>query len=445
MEPADLKHQRWSTRLYIILLSLSLFILTLYSSLNIETKTVQINNPLLDVVEKLQMRTSSLQCPCTKLSVPYEHLVQLEPRYHQVCSSEFITPEWIDALTRLNFYLPHQATFFFLMVDFRLMAPGIFQILKSMCDLTNDTVVNALIQFKKTQFVSAQLLESDLFLKQMNLTIQQFQKSLSNNLLYLLQLTRNVTYMNQFLSGSFSNFRVFFSADNLLTQPINTFAVRDRLIEQPNGKLEVCSCANNISCGQQAAIYRPNFVDNSRNPYYIPNFYVRCFPIESLIQSTLECFYNNHPCLHIIGNSTNQPLFTNITRLDASRPSNFPINTSVGDLLEQLFIDSWLVNPSYPAYFAECKPILCFYTVTERSSRLEIVTTVTGLIGGLSTILKILSPYIVSACVYFLGRRWRLARNSVTQPGQLRITLISKHSVVRELSFHKAIFWITKK
>jgi len=211
MEPTDLEHQRLSTRLYMTLLALAVFVLTLYSSLIVETKTVQIKNASLSVVEELQMRTSSLQCPCTILSIPYEHLFQLKPEYHQVCSSEFITSEWIEGLDRIGIpSLGELSWFYNIAGDFRAIAPAIFQLLKSMCDLANDTVLNALSQFEKTQFVSPQLLKADLFLKQMNLTIQQFQSSLPNYLLSLWHLTRNVTYMNQFISGLLTNVGFFF-------------------------------------------------------------------------------------------------------------------------------------------------------------------------------------------------------------------------------------------
>jgi len=424
MEAADLEHQRWSTRVYIILVALSVFVLTLYSSLIIETKTIQINNASLSVVEELQKRTSSLQCPCTILSIPYEHLFQLEPHYHQVCSSEFITSKWIEGLNRItNFSSVELSLFYNAAGDFRVTGSAIFQVLKSMCDLANDTVVNALSQFEKTQFVSAQLLKPDLFLKQMNLIIQQFQSSLPNNSLSLWQLTRNITYMNQFISGSLSNIDFHFPSSIIHTTTISTFFVRQYIIPDRNRSLtEICSCANDIICGLDATIY-PNIT--LANSYTIPNFKIRCFPIESLIQSTLECFYNNHSCLDIIANKINQNLFINITRLNASQSSRFLINTQVGDLIEQLFIESWSSNPSYPAYFAKCQPVLCSYTVTKRRSLLEIVTTIAGLIGGLSTIFKLLSPYIVSACVYLNRRRWRLPRNSISQQGELLIRLIS--------------------
>ena len=59
----DIKHQIWSTRLYMGLLSLSLFILTLYSSVSIGTRIIQINNPSLDIVQQLENEQHSLTCP----------------------------------------------------------------------------------------------------------------------------------------------------------------------------------------------------------------------------------------------------------------------------------------------------------------------------------------------------------------------------------------------
>ncbi|CAF4313438.1 unnamed protein product [Adineta steineri] len=306
--------------------------------------------------------------------------------------------------------------------DFRLISPGVFQLLKSMCDLTNTTVYNALSQFGKTEFVSAQLLKRDLFLIQMDQTIEQFQSSLPNNFLHLWELTRNVTYMNQFITGTYSNILLYSPLNNIHTSPL-TMTIAYPMGAELDGVPTICSCANSMSCGRPAKIL-PNISEPCKF-YSIPNFYNRCFPVESLMQSSLECFYNNHPCLDVLTNITNEALFTNMTRLDAAKSSRFSPHTTIGDLLEQLFIDPWSSsNASYSTYFNNCQPVLCSYTVTKRRSRLEIITIITGLIGGLSTVLKLLSPYIISACIYFLRRHWRLARNSTTQHGELCRRLI---------------------
>jgi hypothetical protein len=45
---------------------------------------------------------------------------------------------------------------------------------------------------------------------QMNSSIQQFRLTLPNHLLQLLQLTRNINYVNQFISGRIANFHIIY-------------------------------------------------------------------------------------------------------------------------------------------------------------------------------------------------------------------------------------------
>ena len=395
----DQQYQRWSTRIYITLLVIAILFLTLYTWLSVESKIVQIKNPSLSTVQNLQIHTSSLQCPCTQLSIAYEDLIYLEPEYHQICSSEFTSSKWIEGLNEIAF-LSETSLYY---ADFRYAGP-IFQLLKSMCDLANDTVINALYVFGQTQLVTANLIEPDLFAQQLESVITQFQLTTPNALLRLLQLTRNITFMNQFLSGSYANFFVNYSIVQEYAQPNTTFGIYGSSSVLPNGTTQSCSCANDIECGRNAAFY----VGPSGNRSVIltvPGFYSRCFPVESLLPSTLECFYSNQPCLDMMANVTNETLFTNMTRLNASLSSRFMINTTINDLLSQLFIESWSSSLFYTSYFAKCRPTYCSYSVITQKSTLEIVTTVTGLIGGLSVALRLMVPFVVLGCVRIVRKR----------------------------------------
>lgn len=138
--------------------------------------------------------------------------------------------------------------------------------------------------------------------------------------------------------------------------------------------------------------------------YIIPNFYARCYPIESLLPSTMECFYDSSPCFDIMNNISEPTIYKNFTRLDSSKPNRFAVNSTIGALLEQLFVDSWPRKFNYSSYFDKCQPLYCSYTIIQRRSLIEIVTTITGLIGGLSTIFKFLSPYMVAVFLYLIDR-----------------------------------------
>jgi hypothetical protein len=386
----DQIHQRWSTRIYIVLLAFVLLFLTLYTWLTVQAKIVQVKTPSLSTVEYLQKNAVSLQCPCTSLSTSYNELIRLKPTYHQICSSDFVSSTWIDGLNRMA----SQSMTSLYYADFRYTSP-IFQLLKSMCDLANDTIVNAMLVFGQTQLITPHLLEPMLFQQQMQSAIGQFKRATPNVLLHLLRLTRNITYTNQFLSGSYANFFITYSLLEEYAQTNVTLGIYGASSVLSNGTVKTCSCANDIECGRNAALYTgPS--GQRKIIFIVPGFYSRCFPVESLLPSTLECFYDSQPCLEQMANVTNQTFFMHITRLNASQTSRFTIQTTINDLLAELFVESWSSELLYSSYFAQCQPVSCSHTVVTQKNTLEIVTTVAGLIGGLSVALRLLVPNVIA-------------------------------------------------
>jgi hypothetical protein len=84
----------------------------------------------------------------------------------------------------------------------------------------------------------------------------------------------------------------------------------------------------------------------------------------------------------------------------------------VNDLVDQLMVDEWSFNASYDSYFAQCNPSTCTYTYATQFDILFIITTVMGIIGGVVTILMLLTLPLVSFTRRFVCRQRRL---SVTQ------------------------------
>ena len=71
--------------------------------------------------------------------------------------------------------------------------------------------------------MTAQLLEPTLFREQMNSPVEEFQLSSVNNLLHLLQLMRNITHMNRFVSDSYGSFDVKYSTVEKYAEELATF------------------------------------------------------------------------------------------------------------------------------------------------------------------------------------------------------------------------------
>jgi hypothetical protein len=76
---------RWSTRLYIVLVIVSLATLILQTSIKPQVLTKTFTNPSMDVYNRLLLdRGDSLQCPCSSISSPLHRHVTVEPIFHQV-------------------------------------------------------------------------------------------------------------------------------------------------------------------------------------------------------------------------------------------------------------------------------------------------------------------------------------------------------------------------
>jgi hypothetical protein len=91
---------RVATRVFIVVLIICVIGFGFYTFLSSTTQVVTIMQLSLVTYEKLFNEQSvTLQCPCSKLSIPYGAFLNVTFVLHQVCSSNFISPEWLNYLT----------------------------------------------------------------------------------------------------------------------------------------------------------------------------------------------------------------------------------------------------------------------------------------------------------------------------------------------------------
>ena len=104
----DLRTAIIATRLYIIILTITVFILALFTALDQKTQTITVQNPSQDVFQKLYLDYSAtLQCPCSQVEILYETFINISYNLHPVCSSVFVSDTWINLL-----FLPDMTYFF---------------------------------------------------------------------------------------------------------------------------------------------------------------------------------------------------------------------------------------------------------------------------------------------------------------------------------------------
>ena len=188
----DIHDGIYSTRIFILLLGMGILVLVFYASISLQIRSVTVDQPSLSVYENLYNQyPSTLVCPCTRYSMSYQSIMNVEVRYHQVCTSDVIKDNtWLIYLKRPSGSLPS--------ADFRVSGTRLFILLQSLCQLSNETVINELNVFNSRQFLSAKVVPENTFHMQTSSIIGQFQQQVENSVLfYPLSLSR------YFLDGLF--------------------------------------------------------------------------------------------------------------------------------------------------------------------------------------------------------------------------------------------------
>ena len=129
-----------------------------------------------------------------------------------------------------------------------------------------------------------------------------------------------------------------------------------------------------------------------------------CYPIESILRSTLTCLYNQ-TCLQLLSrnnSSCNHPL-------DASLPSRYQTTETVEVLASTAFVEEWSLNVSFSNFYTYCNPATCAYSISEKKSAIEIMTIFLGLYGGLTLVLRLMTPLMTNGLRQFIS--WIQHRN----------------------------------
>ncbi|CAF1407879.1 unnamed protein product [Adineta steineri] len=388
----QLRNQRISTRIFIIFLTLALTVLILYTSLVNTTHTFDIKLPTLTQYSQLYATyPQTLSCACTQISINYDKFLQVKYKLHQICTSIFVTNYWssylYDAYPTGTLYTD----------DFRAAGPFIFQALTAFCQLSNQTISNHLVQFYSSQYVSAFVTPLQLFQSQTQAFVSQFISSTTNDFLLSISTIRKTTQSNSLFSGQQTNYYLMSLSDDY----VDTYSY----------SYSKCSCASSATCAYGCPIYDFN---NSKVIFTVPGIFIGCYIIEALLQSNLQCFYNQ-TCINKIQSYFTKYLSMNLTTLDISLLVQFQMNSTMEELVDALMVEEWNTSTIYEGYYTECQPSKCSYSYQTKNDAIYIITTLIGLVGGLITVLKLTIPRVVRLIV-FCSQRCTVKRNAVS-PG----------------------------
>ncbi|CAF0820420.1 unnamed protein product [Adineta steineri] len=279
-----------ATRIFLIVLIITLIIFILAFQLSFQTTIVTISNP---TQEQFQNLPFTAYCPCSRISISYNTFTSIATRFHQVCSSDFVSDRWIQTI-----FVGSNVTYFYI-TDFRTFGSTAFQALASFCRLSKINALQSITLFNQISFISPDTLTQSVFQSQIDASIKQFQLTTPNEFKTQLNLIQEMTAHSKLQSALQTNYLLTYYAVDIWQFIIQTQAL---------GYLHVnnspCFCVTDFNCKASSRIYNiygeaTELTVNSNSKIFmsINGFELGCLPVNAILLSTLECFYNQ-TCLN---------------------------------------------------------------------------------------------------------------------------------------------------
>lgn len=384
-------YQRLATRLYIFFTAVSLAIVIFYSLLSTSIHRETVLNPVESRYIELQENyPNTLTCLCDTILMNYSTFITIEPYYHQLCSSDLISDEWIEYHLLYYFDLVNWYT----ELDYRLNAATQFQSLAIFCDEAKKTIDNTLRVFKQTDFASSRVIARSVLELQAHSLIENWRSTTVNSFLNTFELARAITQGNQLMQKIY-NITVVSKAATIW--PI-TFGN--------------CSCAVTQSCAIPMSMYTVDpFANTITELYVIPQFFVGCFPLDALFTSTLQCFYNKS-CMMAIDQYMFLGQSGNFSPLDYNR--NWPYER-IESIVYRLMVDRWETKVSFSSYYETCAPSSCVFEYERGIDFFSLATSIIGVLGGLSLGWKIILRITLKLIKTIAVRRFHVPTRHLVQ------------------------------
>ena len=367
------EHQRHSniiaTRIYLVVLGLLLISVSILLWISPQTTMVKLDEPTIDQFKTLPFEA---KCSCSRVSISYGDFVSHHSRFHQICSSDFVSDRWIKAINMGITSNHYNST------DFRGSGSAQFQALAGFCDFSKADVLRGIATFDINAFISPKVLPEKIVQSQTRASFDSFRLGAPG----ASQMELNIIgQMNkQFISGLQSNFYMQYYTD--ASEPyvlINSVSYED-------GQGFPCNCFGIGDCHASARIYG----DSSEIlPFTVPGVVVGCLPVNAMLLSTLECLYNQ-TCIDTL--IAYFPTNNTFTALEILEKSLFTPNSDVKSIVDHLMLEEWMIDVSYSKYYNQCAPKSCTYSKVERHGLVFILTKLISLLSGLVLMLMLVIP-----------------------------------------------------
>ncbi|CAF3730549.1 unnamed protein product [Rotaria sp. Silwood1] len=188
------------------------------------------------------------------------------------------------------------------------MASAQFQVLSALCRIVRNIVSDAVNEFSATIFVSPRALSRTIFDTYTDTLVDQFNKTTLENFRTLNGFISSIIDESRFISALRTNFYTRSVPDSgNYTTFSGIYPQKVNLTQSSFMSNKTCRCDQTSNCIYPAGIYNqskaiiPNeaFSNDASLLFAVPGVQVGCVPQNALLQSTLECFYNQS-CLDIV-------------------------------------------------------------------------------------------------------------------------------------------------
>ena len=352
-----------STRIYIVSLICSLFLVCIVSSLIVRTLDKTEDSPLLASFERLiKDYSANLQCPCSQIGIAYQTFATIHVHYHQVCTSEFIHEKWITRLfdQRKNSSIKTD--------DFQQRSSFFWQTISDFCHLSEKAWMSVERSSSSLSIFSPLAISKDLLRINAEEALNTEMGAASERIRRNLFLIQRTISGNQFVSALETNFYLRGSNPSRMAPK----------------KVSNCSCMASDGCPHPLSIS-----GNENRSIPIPGMIEDCYIIDGVLASTLQCYYNRtcFALLHPHLSNSFEILSGNIDQ------GSYP-NQTIRSLFNRMMVDHFTIRIDFDKFYQQCQPRRCSYSFQRRFDLIFILTTVLGVFGGLSLVLRYISKLI---------------------------------------------------
>ncbi|CAF4259011.1 unnamed protein product, partial [Rotaria sordida] len=272
-----------------------------------------------------------------------------------------------------------------------------FQLLASLCSLALTSVSDAIDDFLSANFLTPDVFSRLQFDEQIRAQSLFVQISTANVFQNLLRLLRSTTYSNRLQTALQTSRSYLFELN--VNNTASVFSWGPAFLDI---RRMYCYCNLGATCFLPSTFYLPTayavptygvYRGTIRPMANVTGFVAGCYPIESVLRSTLECFFDSS-CLNTVLQFFSLSINSTFHSLNHSQ-TRFHPQDPIERLVNELFVEDWTTIRSFSSYYAQCEPISCTYTFTRHNNVLYIITKLFGLYGGLTIALRLLVSHTI--------------------------------------------------